>query len=119
MNKFGAIRDTRAGRSFASKGEAQLYDYLIVKQRAKEISDLKCQVSVYLTNARILYIPDFSYLEYGEKVWAEFKGFETAIWRIKRRLWKHYGPGRLEVYTKGRIGIMFKEVLNGPASIYR
>jgi hypothetical protein len=34
----------------------------------------------------------------SKEVWVEFKGFETAVWKIKKRLWKHYGPGILRVY---------------------
>ena len=90
---------SRAGYSFASKAEARLFDYLKLREKAGEISDLKTQPQVYLTKARILFKPDFSFTENGKTVYAEMKGFETAIWRIKRRLWKAgYGPGRLQVF---------------------
>ena len=96
--KYKNKKTSRGGRSFASKGEAGLYDYLFIKEKAREIFNLKCQVQVYLTEANILYKPDFSYESDGQVIYCEYKGFETAIWRIKRRLWEHYGPGKLEVY---------------------
>jgi hypothetical protein len=37
-------------------------------------------------------------LKSGEFVWAEAKGFETDPWKIKRKLWQYYGPGKLEIY---------------------
>ena len=45
-------------------------------------------------------IPDFKVecLKTNEIYWVEAKGFETDVYRIKRRLWLWYGPGRLEVY---------------------
>lgn len=88
------------GMSFASKLEAALFDELHLREKAGEIKDLRDQVSVYLTDARIQYIVDFEYYDLREDqtVWAEAKGFETPVWKIKKRLWKCYGPGRLDVY---------------------
>lgn len=99
------------GYSFASKMERDLFDYLKLLEKAKEISNIKLQVSVYLTEARILYKPDFSYEKENETIYAEMKGFETAVWRIKRRLWKHYGPGILEVYKTNRSGVYLHETI--------
>lgn len=96
--KYHNKKDIRGDKSFASKGEAGLYDHLLMREKAGEISDIKTQVQVYLTDAKILYKPDFSYIENGKIRFAEFKGFECGIWRIKRRLWKFYGPAPLEVY---------------------
>lgn len=88
------------GRSFASKLEAGLYDQLKLMELAGEIKDIKCQVRVELTDARIVMIPDFKYFcnRINEEVYAEAKGVETSDYRIKRKLWTVYGPGRLEVY---------------------
>ena len=89
-----------AGRSFASKLEASVYGLLLQMQRGGLITGLECQRSVYLTDARIQMIPDFEFLdcETGLVTYAEAKGFETSDYRIKRRLWKFYGPGTLWVY---------------------
>ena len=90
----------KAGHSFASKLEAAVFELLWLRERAGEIRNLKCQVYVYLSNARIACIPDFQfeYVASGEVAYAEAKGFETDIWRLKKRLWKAYGPGPLEIW---------------------
>ena len=53
-----------------------------------------------LTEARVFLRVDFSYLEDGVRVFEEVKGFETEGWRIKRALWKVYGPGELRVMKR-------------------
>lgn len=102
-HKYGAKRVTHAGMSFASKLEAALYDHLVAS--AGDFSDIRCQPHVFLTDSRIEMIPDFSAVDVktGELTFHEAKGFETAVWRIKRKLWTHYGSGPLHVY-KGRPG---------------
>lgn len=93
--KYG---NKRSG-GFASKLEEALFNHLYLLERAGEISEIQCQDHIYLTEARILYIPDFKFKNKdGAYEWAESKGLETDVWRIKRRLWLHYGPGKLTVY---------------------
>lgn len=94
-----------AGRSFASALEADLYGYLLLLQRQGEVTDVRCQPHVFLTEARIEMIPDFVVLDtrLEEDIYYEAKGFETDIYRLKRKLWTVYGPGRLRVF-KGRAG---------------
>ncbi len=98
--KYGNKRTESCGISFASQLEAALYDHLKLLETGGVIKDISCQVNVHLTDAKILMIPDFSAfdIDLNEKVFYEAKGIETDVWRIKRRLWKHYGPGRLSVY---------------------
>ncbi len=98
--KYKAVRQNHAGHSFASKGEAGCFDYLTLLEKAGEIKDLECQQSVYLTDARIHYIADFKYFDAKENatIWADFKGFETPVWKIKKKLWLYYGPGILRVF---------------------
>lgn len=102
----------RDGRSMASKLERDVYEMLKLMQRCGEIRNLKCQVQVHLTLASILYKPDFAYeTKSGVTEYVEAKGFETETWRIKRRLWMHYGLGPLHVYTKQRGEIILKETI--------
>lgn len=101
--KYGNKKTKTAGHWFDSKLEGAFYQDLLLQEKAGLISEIKSQVSVYLTDARILYKVDFSYLERGRQIFAEVKGFETAVYRIKRRLWMHYGPGELRVF-KGKVG---------------
>jgi hypothetical protein len=113
FHKYNATRTSHAGFSFASKGEAALYDLLKLRECAGEIRNIKVQDHVYLTDARIHYIPDFKFVDTKKEieVWAEYKGFETPEWRIKRRLWQWYGPGPLEVWKGNYKRPMLSEVI--------
>lgn len=97
-NKYRNKKVELAGYSFASKAESDLFLHLKSMEQAGEITELKCQQTVYLSRARIIYKPDFSYFRDGVKEYAEYKGFETSDWRIKRKLWMFYGPGVLYIY---------------------
>lgn len=100
--KYSAVRTERGGYSFASKGEASCFTMLKLLERAGELSNIQVQDHVYLTEAGILYVADFKVFDVKlqRDVWIEFKGAETATWRIKRRLWQKYGPGILRVYKR-------------------
>ncbi len=112
-SKYKAQRVSYDHHSFASKFEAALYHWLKFREKNGEITEIKCQETVYLTKARIIYKPDFSYtdLETGKKVYAEAKGYETSDWRIKRRLWEYYGPGDLEIYKGSANNFKLHETL--------
>ncbi len=99
-NKYKTKRTESHGRSFASRGESDCYQMLQLMEKAGEIEVLQCQDHVYLTDAKITYIVDFRILDktLSRMVWVEYKGFETPEWRLKRRLWKFYGPGPLRIY---------------------
>lgn len=108
-HKYGATRVSHAGYSFASKLEASVFQMLTLMERAGEIADIQVQDTVYLTDARIQFIPDFKYknLKTGEYEWAEAKGFERPEWKIKRKLWMYYGFGPLHIWK----GTWIKPVL--------
>lgn len=113
--KYGNIKvQDSSGHSFASKLEKALFDQLSFLERAGEIHSLKQQVNVHLTDARILYIADYSAIEAKSEqtVYYESKGFATAVWAIKKRLWKHYGPGRLEVWGGSYKNLIRLEVIS-------
>ena len=100
MTKYGSHKVTYQGHSFASKLEAAVYQILMLRMRAKEIDSIQCQDHVYLTLARISYIADFRCVDSkGDTFWVEAKGFPTPEWAIKKKLWKFYGEGRLELWT--------------------
>lgn len=102
--------------SFASKLESALYDLLCLMEKAGEITNIKCQDHVYLTDARIQMIPDFrAYdIKLNTVVYYEAKGFETAVWRIKRKLWAYYGPGPLRIYMGSHKRLYLAEELLPP-----
>jgi hypothetical protein len=104
-NPFGRKRVEKAGISFDSKAESRLHDELLLQEKAGELEILKLQDRVHLV-AGIHTIVDFKVFDkvLGQVVWVEMKGFETPEWRLKKRLWKVFGPGRLRIYYgKGKV----------------
>ena len=99
-HKYNAVKVENNGKKFASKLESSLYDILLLREQAGEITDIELQPKVYLTDARILLIADFKVFDKitGGHIWYEAKGMKTPVWAIKRRLWFYYGPGILRVY---------------------
>lgn len=69
--------------------------------KAGEITELKLQVPVYLTDAKIMSRVDFQFVncKTGQIEYAEAKGFQTDVWRIKRRLWLSYGPAICTIWV--------------------
>ena len=102
-----------AGRRFDSKLERERAETLVVMEHSGEISNLQFQVQTYLTRAKIGYKVDFVYVERGKTIYEEAKGFECDVWKLKRRLWKLYGPGLLRVTKRGKGGIRAVEEIAG------
>ena len=110
MRKFRNVKTSYDGYRFDSIFERDIY---IVLKSDPDIEVSELQPKVYLTDAKILLKPDFKCRtkSTGQVYYAEAKGFETASWRIKRRLWQFYGPTDLIVYkamgrrTSGRFVI--------------
>lgn len=104
----GEKRTEYDGYSFSSKLEASVYQQLKLRQKAGEFDEIKCQVTVRvcgvighecMTHGKIDYIVDFECIKIGDSpFYVEAKGFETPHWKLKKRLWMHNGPGRLEIY---------------------
>lgn len=89
-----------AGRRFDSGLERQVGYDLCVRLHAGEIEDLKFQQTTYLTDARISWRIDFSYVEDGMFWFHEAKGFEDNVYRLKLKLFKVYGTAPLRI-TQG------------------
>src|SRR5579871_2080627 len=107
------MRVSHAGYSFASKLEADLFDYLKLMEYAGEISDIATQTHIKLTRAGIVYVADFSALNLKTKEaeYFEAKGFETDVWKIKKSLWKYYGPGKLHIFYRQGKGLSNAETI--------
>lgn len=107
-HKFGAQKTICSlGHPHPSKLEAAVCELLQLRERAKEIADLKwiAPVDLFYTVAGQEYHKrwkvDFSFTEVktGIKTWAEAKGAETADYKQRRDLWKQgAGPGPLEIF---------------------
>jgi len=102
LNKYGNQRTHYAGKSFMSKGEASCFAFLELLEKYGSIKDLKCQVAVYLTEARLYFVMDFYYFDVARDclIFADYKGFETDRWRVLKKLWPFYGPAPLVVYKQ-------------------
>lgn len=98
--KFGNTKVRKHGYSFDSKLESALHDELKTMEQAGLATDIKQQVNVHLTPAKILYKADFSYIEVatGNTIYCEAKGLVMPVWAIKKRLWVWFGPGPLHVF---------------------
>lgn len=88
----------RLGHSHRSKLESSVCAIYQLRERSGDAELLGVEDHVYLTDARILYIPDFRLRNASGLFWGESKGFETPEWKIKKRLWEYYGPGPLEIW---------------------
>jgi predicted nuclease of restriction endonuclease-like RecB superfamily len=88
------------GYWFASKLEAAVYLQLKRQVTLGEIEILKHQARIALTEASIIYVPDFvcRNLRSGHLFYVEAKGFATPDWKIKKKLWSVYGPAPLQIW---------------------
>ena len=101
MNKYRARKTSVNGIAFASKGEAKRYSHLLLLLKAKKISNLELQPRFLLQEKDVVngehirainYIADFKYEENGKTIIEDFKGVETEVFKIKRKLFlKKYG----------------------------
>lgn len=91
----------KMGHSHASKLESSVCQILQLREKAGELELVQIQDHVYLTSARIGYVPDFKCRDpkTGEFFWVEAKGYPNDTWPLKKKLWKFYGPGVLEIWT--------------------
>lgn len=82
-----------------SKAEAAYCDQL---HRDVRYTVIIQQPSLYLTEAKILYKPDF-YVESGiGSFYIDVKGMNTPVFQIKKRLYKKYGPKEDLLIVKGK-----------------
>jgi hypothetical protein len=96
----GARADrTWGGRVFDSLSEMRYAKVLVQAEKNGEITDLEYQPKVVMTEAKIVYKADFKYrvVKDNEVLWVDVKGALTATFRLKLRLWKKYGPGKLRL----------------------
>lgn len=107
-----------AGYRFDSKGERERAETLKLMERAGEISDLEFQCKVHLV-ADINWKLDFRYRDnrLGEVVYEDFKGMETPVYRLKYKLWKEFGEGRLIITKKNSGGHIVTTDIVTPATM--
>lgn len=107
----------RLGHSHRSKLEAAVCVILQLRERAGEIVFVQVEAHVTLVEILgerpIVYIPDFKCMDTVRKefFWVEAKGYETPEWRLKRKLWMAFGPGRLEVWKGNHVNPTLHETI--------
>lgn len=96
--KYRNKKTTIDGITFASMGEANRYCELKLLERAGEITDLQLQPKFELqpkykkdgkTIRAINYIADFQYIENGQTVVEDFKGFSNRVFKIKKKMFEY------------------------------
>ena len=90
-SKYGAVRTTVDGITFASKKEAARYSQLRLLVKAKIIHHLELQPRFPLiVNGEKIgsYVADFLYWQHGTWVTEDVKGVRTSTYRIKAKLLK-------------------------------
>lgn len=96
-SKYGNRRVSHDGYTFDSKAERKRYDQLRLLQMAREITGLIVHprytildkfTDVHgLSHREVKYIGDFEYVtSEGERICEDVKGVETAIFKLKRKL---------------------------------
>lgn len=100
-SKYSSAKTDIDGIRFDSKKEAEFYAELKLREKAGEISDLRLQPRYLLQEAfkhegkqyrEMEYVADFEYVEDGITVVVDVKGFRTAVYMIKRKLFLYrYG----------------------------
>lgn len=95
-NKFNNRRIKTEDGWFDSQAELRRWNELKLLERAGEITDLQRQVDFPLIPAgaglrAIVYRADFVYIERGERVVEDKKGYRDRVYKLKRRLmlWLH------------------------------
>jgi len=89
-NKYNAQRVEYGGHNYHSKGEARYAQNLDWRKKAKDIKDWKGQVKISLdVNGKHIcnYFIDFKVIHNDDSIeLIEYKGVETASWKLKWRL---------------------------------
>ena len=105
--KYGNRKTTIDGITFDSKREAARYRQLKALEQAGEICNLELQPRFVLLDTftdshgkrhqAITYVADFQYTEAGRVVVEDAKGVETAVFKIKRKLFLSRYPHELRI----------------------
>ncbi|HUX01344.1 MAG TPA: hypothetical protein VMY35_10245 [Phycisphaerae bacterium] len=95
---YGAKRTAShvIGRNFRSDFERRVAERLWARQKAGEISELTFEPRVKLLGV-VAMIPDFRYIEDGQVIHHEAKGYADQRWNMQRKLWALVGPTEYRV----------------------
>lgn len=97
--KYGNHKVSTPDGVFDSKKEYNRWCELKLLEKAGEISDLQRQKKFLLlpeqkgtirTERRVWYIADFVYMDHGELIVEDVKGFKTREYVLKRKMFKYF-----------------------------
>lgn len=121
LDRLGGNRRERSvlldGYRFDSAAESELYLFLKEELMRDKIVSIKCQDTLYLSDARFIMKPDFRVtLPDGSREWHEMKGnYESDQWKRNTKLWRAgYGPipgAKMTVWKIGRRGLYVWKVI--------
>jgi hypothetical protein len=105
-HKYKAKRTEFGDRSFPSQLQANTFGLLRILEAAGEVSDIEHEVEIRLEPFGIIMRVDFVIFDrkLNEKVYVESKGFPTADWKVKVKVWSWVGPGLYRIYRDSRGG---------------
>jgi hypothetical protein len=100
--KYGNKKVVVNGKKLDSKFESEIYLQLLVLRKCKKISKLRLQPSYQIHPAftdrfgkkhrAIYYRGDFEFVENGRTVAVDAKGFKTAVFKLKEKLFRFCYP---------------------------
>jgi len=100
-HKFSATRTTKDNVSFASKLEADYYDKLKLLKKVGKVLFFLRQVPLHLGDGKSKYVVDFvEFWSNGEVRFVDVKGFETAEFKLKKKLVESLYPIEIEIVKK-------------------
>lgn len=114
--RYGNVRqECTLGHAHRSKLESAVCAMIGLREKAGEIELIKAESHVYLTKARICYIPDFECLDLrtGKPLYVEAKGYSNDRFPIIKKLWAHYGPAPLEIWRGTASRPFLDEIIQG------
>ena len=94
-SKFGNVPTTVDGIRFASRAEARYYGRLKLLHCAEQIFALQFQPRYNLVVSGVkvcTYVADFCFIENRKSVAIDVKGVETAVFKIKAKLFRALYP---------------------------
>jgi len=111
MSKYHNKKTVVDGITFHSTGEANRYCELKLMLQAKVISDLVLQPKYILQpkfryNGKgiqaITWTADFEYTEDGVRITEDFKGYGTAEFKLRLKMFKYKYPDKTLRITRAR-----------------
>lgn len=92
-----------------------MFELLKLMERGKLIKEIVHHPGEVALTRFVSYHPDFRVFDIKRNtiIFIEFKGFYTEVYRIKKNLWREFGPAPLQEWTKKGNRIFLYEEIQG------